>query len=98
MALKHRLRSLDRLLHAVACTRCLGQGKHVSTSMFEGDPVPDLPPGSGCPDCGRANRMFIMFCDERLPGVPYTPERMRPNCTAQELSELLSCRRDSPID
>ena len=63
-ALASRLRRLERPIAGI-CRECGGKGKLVVSYMAEGEPTP-VP--EGCPNCGQAQHLIVLFRDENLPG------------------------------
>ena len=60
MRLANRLnRVAKELKRTHPCTVCLGRGKHVVTTMHEGDPEPPTP--EGCPGCGEVSHIILNY-------------------------------------
>lgn len=49
------------------CLICGSKGQWVVSTIQEGEPVPKV---EGCPGCGKAQQIVVMYCEETAMGVP----------------------------
>ena len=64
--LSHRLARVERDLKAnYPCPVCHGKGKWVTSTIQEGDPAPEAPPG--CEGCGEAHHIIVKYVTKTKP-------------------------------